>query len=349
MYPSLKILKKSCKKFWYEFDIIDDVSKNLFQVSDWNRFFFANNHQTGMFPINHNFSSSIVADKAFCYQILKKHNFRIPEWKHFFINSDYNGFIHNDNKQVNINKYVNTLWYPIFVKPNNASLWKWAEVIYNNKDLKKHLEEIKNISDICLVQEYVKAQEYRIFVVNWEIQFTYKRSSANIKWDWKNNIKKLLKKASHLEFLNSKFFLWELIKKNLTLNSILPKNDFINLHSKSNISAGWEISEFKINHWIKLEKWVKKLVSKFDIWVCGIDIFAPKWINSPKDFIIIELNSNPSLVATYELWYKKLVLSIWKKIMMSYFWKKNNLDRKYRWISNILSKNKKSKKIKSSL
>jgi hypothetical protein len=95
---------------------------------------------------------------------------------------------------------------------------------------------------------------------------------------------------------------------------------------------------------------VKNLVNIFDIWVTGIDVFAPKWINSPKDFTIIELNSNPSLVGTYKMGYKKLVYKTWKKILEIYFWEKTNYSRKYRKISDMkvksIEKNK-HKKIKS--
>lgn len=354
MYPSVKILKKTCKKYNYNFSIIDDVSENLFQVTNWNKYFFANNQRTWMFPINPHFSSSVIADKAFCYQILEKHDFKIPKWKHFFINSKYNGYISKSNQADNICKYVKDLGYPIFMKPNNWSLWRWAEVIYNKKDLKNHVEEIKNIWDICLVQEYIKAPEYRIFVVNWEIQFSYKRSAASIKWDWKKTVKELLKKSNNTVFKKSKFFLWELEKNNYSLDSILPLDISISLHSKTNISAGWDISELKTKHGKKLEKWVKNLVNKFDIWVTWIDVFAPKWINSPKDFIIIELNSNPSLVWTYKMGYKKLVYKTWKSILESYFGKNKsyNKKRKYRKIldkNNKIKNSNKTKKIKSSV
>ena len=348
MYPSVKILKKSCKKYWYNFWIIDKVSKNLFQITNWNKFFFANNHSTGMFPINNHFSSSVVADKAFCYQILDKHNFRIPKWKHFFIKDYYNWFIDKLNLGKNILDYVKEIGYPVFIKPNNASLWNWAEVIYNKSQLTKHLSIIKEISNICIVQEFIKAPEYRIFVVNGEIQFSYKRSAASLTWDWKNSIKKLLKKTSNEIFIQSLYLLRELNIRWLNLNSILDKDIIIPLQWKSNISAWWDISELKIKHWIKLEKWVKNLVSKFNIWVTGIDIFAPKGINSPWDLIIIELNSNPSLVWIYKLGYKNLVFNIWNKILTSYFWKNDN--RKYRNISLFYKKNKLIKnKIKSSI
>lgn len=351
MYPSVKILKKACKKYNYNFWVIDNVSKNLFQVTNWNKYFFANNQRTGMFPINSHFSSSVVADKAFCYQVLEKHWYKIPRWSHFFINSKYSWYISKSNQEKNIYKFVKDLGYPVFMKPNNWSLGRWAEVIYNKKGLKNHIENIKDIWDICLVQEYIKAPEYRIFVVNWEIQFSYKRSAASIKWDWKSSIKKLLKKSSNSILKKNSFFLNELKNKNLTLDSILDVNVSISLHSKTNISAGWDISELTTKHGKKVKKWVEQVVSKFDIWVTGIDVFAPNWINSPKDFIIIELNSNPSLVWTYKLWYKKLVYKIWKKILESYFWKNKhyNKNRKHRKILDKKTEIKKSKKIKSSV
>jgi glutathione synthase/RimK-type ligase-like ATP-grasp enzyme len=352
MYPSVEILKKSCKKFNYKFDIIDDVSNSLFQVSNWEKYFFANNQRTGMFPINNHFSASVVADKAFCYQVLNKYKFHIPRWNHFFMNNKFTWDIFTDNSKGNIEKFIKKLVYPVFVKPNNWSLWRWAEVIYNDKELKKHLNEIKKISDICIIQEYIKAPEYRIFVVNWEIQFSYKRSAASVKWDWKSSIKKLLKKSSNSIWKKNNFLLSELKNKNLQLDSILDADTSISLHSKTNISAGWDISELKVKHWKKVKKWIQEVVSKFDIWVTGIDVFAPNGINSPKDFIIIELNSNPSLVWIYKLWYRKLVYKVWKKILESYFWIQNKYTRKYRNISNINIKNtdkKKYKKIKSSM
>jgi hypothetical protein len=66
-------------------------------------------------------------------------------------------------------------------------------------------------------------------------------------------------------FKKSKFFLTELEKNNYSLNSVLPLDVSVSLHSKTNISAGGDISELKTKHGKKLEKWVKNLVNIFDI------------------------------------------------------------------------------------
>ena len=338
MSIAIKILKKSAKKFWYWLRKIDKVTHSLFEISNWNKSFFANPYIKMMYPINNYFSSNMVADKAFCYQILAKYWFKIPVTKHFFFDYSKIWKINKYNKLNYIEKYIKSLSYPVFIKPNNASLWKWAEVIYNKKELKMHLNYVKSITNICIVQEYIKAPEYRIFVVNWEIQFTYKRSAASIIWNWKSTIKKILKKTWNNTFIKSKYFLNELYEKKYTLDTILTKNENILLQSKTNISAGWDISEFNLKVWKKLEKWTKELISKFDIWVCWIDVFAPSGINKPKDFIIIELNSNPSLKGIYELWYKKTVYNVWKNIFNFYFNRTNiiNKNRKYRWISKTV-------------
>lgn len=318
MLPSIQILKKSCELYWYTFTSIDKVSKNLFQVSYKDQFFYANWCNRVMYPSNKHFASEIISDKAYTYQILWLHWFSIPRSYQIYLD-DYAEYVNNDHKEDNITSIAKKISYPVFVKPNNSSFWKAAEVIYNTHDLKKHIDPVKSISKICLIQEYIQAPEYRIFVVNWEIQFSYKRNALSIIWNWVETVEELLKKSWNLQYKTSQFLRNQLIDKKLHLNSILEKKQTLYLQSKSNISAGWSISDIKTLHNKQLQVWVKNLVNKFDISVTGIDIFAPKWINSPKDFIIIELNSNPSLVWIYRMWYEKLVHEIWKKILSSYF------------------------------
>lgn len=342
MHPSIKILLKSCKSLGYNFSLIDDTSNNLFRITDGINFFFSN-----WYPINKSISSSIISDKAYCYKILDTYNFKTPKWKDFILRNKYDSRKYNNK---NITKYAKKIWYPVFIKPNNWSFWKWAEVIYNKKELINHINILNKNFDICLVQKYIRSPEYRIFVVNWEIQFSYKRNAASIKWDGNSSINKLLKKSWNSKFKKSTFFLQELKNNNLDINTILPVNQSVILHSKTNISAWWDISELKTKHGKKVTKWVKDVVSTFDIWVTWIDIFAPKWINSPKNFVVIELNSKPGLLGIYNLGYKKLVHNVWKKILESFFWVENKYKRKYRHISNIKHTDKKKyKKIKSSV
>ena len=86
----------------------------------------------------------------------------------------------------------------------------------------------------------------------------------------------------------------------------------------ANISAGGRIENYTAKIPEKIQNWAKKIAQDVRLRVCGIDVFASD-VNNPETYIVIEINSNPSLKGICELGEKEKAISIWKEIIDKYF------------------------------
>ncbi len=330
MFPEipqlLLILKEACEKFGFKWELVDIYSNNLVEVSNGEKSFFSSNSKVGTYPLNPKFSAQLVSDKAWCYEVLKQKGFKIPKGNYFFLKNEYRELRGEGRELKDAFLFAEKIGFPVFVKPNSSSLGILAEVIHDKNELKKHLEEISEIAWVALIQELIKQPEYRIFVLDGEIQFVYQRTSPKIIGDGKksisefiSNINKGIKRARNKITENSFFLNNQLEKYNLTLNSILTKYQEFQIVSKANISAGGEIINYSEEVSNETKKWVKNLTETLQIRICGIDVFVEDSINNPDSFTVIEVNHNPNLTGIYEYGKKEKVFSIWKEILNKYF------------------------------
>jgi len=297
----------------------------LVEVSDGKRSFFASNSSVGMYPLNSRFATQLVKDKAWGYKILEQKGYKIPEGQYFFLKDEYRELRGEGQELTDALEYAQDK-YPVFVKPNDSSLGILAEIIYNETELKEHLEKIAEGSWIAIIQEVIKQNEYRIFVVDGEIQFTYQRSPLCLIGDGASSIKdQILKTNQNIKrpknhiHLDNPFLKLQLKNLNLTPDSILKQNQKLAISPKSNLSAGGNLQNYSTRFSKATREWVKKLSRDLSLRVCGIDIFTSSNLDNPEDFTIIEINANPSLSGIYEHGENEKALKIWKKILNKYF------------------------------
>lgn len=320
LHEILKLLRIVCDENWYEFKIIDNFWWQLVKIVSWNNFFFSSIPNVWFYPLNTNFASWLLKDKARTYLILKQNNIEIPFWDYFFLN---NFSKHKRPTWKEIKdwiKFANNLWFPVFVKPNSLFGGELCEVVFNENQLKKTLQKISKRSYIWIIQEYLDLDEYRIFCIQWNIEFIYKKSPFYIIWDWKNNIETLLKLAlKQWKKINKQLLEYKLKKNNLKIENILKLWDKLKIWSVSNLKNDWIIEYFEEDIPEILKKYVKNLINLFKIDVCWIDIFVKNWLNNPNWFKIIEINWNPNFESIIETWKIEQSKNIWKKILDIYF------------------------------
>ncbi|MDA3840588.1 MAG: hypothetical protein PF572_05885 [Patescibacteria group bacterium] len=322
---SLQMLKEACKKYKYDFKIVDRVGNNLAEISNSKKSFYSSNQRPGTFPLNFSFSSGITKDKTWTTKILKEKGFRTIKGEHFFLNDKHIDYRKNGREICDALNYAQDK-YPVFVKPNDSSSGLLAEIIHKEGELLKHLSKIEKISEIGIIQEVKNLDEYRIFAVDGRVQFMYQRKSACLRGDGKKRVDELLvelnqkitkKKNKILE--TDIFFRGVLSKNGFNLESILPKNRKINISSKANLSAGGEIKNYKKVVPTQINKWVSGLMKVFSLKVCGIDIFVDGDSDFPDNFIVIEVNPNPGLSGIYREGYKDDTMEIWRIVLEKYF------------------------------
>jgi len=321
----LTILKEACLRLGFSWRLADTYSNNLVEVSNGQKSFFSSNSSVGMYPLNSRFATQLVKDKAWGYKILEQKGYKIPKGQYFFLKDEYRELRGEGQELTDALEYARDK-YPVFVKPNDSSLGILAEIIYNEAELKAHLEKIAEGSWIAIIQEVISQNEYRIFVVDGKIQFTYQRSPLCLTGDGAISIKDHILKINqnikrpknHIQ-LDNPFLKLQLKNSNLILDSVLKKNQRLIISPKSNLSAGGNLQNYSTQFSKATQEWVKKLSQDLSLRVCGIDVFTSSNLDNPEDFTIIEVNANPSLSGIYEHGETETALKIWEKILNKYF------------------------------
>ncbi len=323
--PSLQLLKLACDRFGYTWKVVDTYSNSLIEVSDGKKSFFSTN-QSSNYPLNLRFAARVAKDKAWAYEIMRQKGVKVPVGDYFFVREDHRE-LRGDGREIpDALKYAEKIGYPVFVKPNGSSLGILAEKIYTTDQLARHLTEISDISYIAHVQECVPDPEYRIFVLDGEIQYVYRREPLVVVGDGTKTVSDFVAETNAQIYRernkippHSPFLLEELKNLGLKYDSVLPKGQKLSLMSKANVSAGGEIADYRTEVSEATMEWARKVADIFSLRVCGIDVFVNGSVDDPAGFTVIEVNQNPNLTGIFDMGEEEKALGIWGKILRGYF------------------------------
>ena len=321
----IQILSEACQKFSYQFEIIDEFTGYLAEVSNGKKSFYAGTGSLSPFPLNQATPHRLAGDKAHTRKLLKKKGFEVPEGDHFFLRSEYKEYRPDGKERVEAFIYADKLSYPVFVKPNNSSFGLGCELISTKEQLQSHLEYLAQISHIALIERPITGTEYRIFVLDGEVQFIYSKDLQKIIGDGTSPIQQLIKIFNaHIISprgkiqLQSPFLQKNLKENNLTLDSILSEKEPFAISPRANITTGGEILFYTEEIPPITQEWIKKLTKVSKLRVFGVDLFADD-LADPNTFTILEINANPGLNGVWELGKKEKVFAIWKQVFEKYF------------------------------
>lgn len=259
----------------------------------------------GFYPNNSQLGKLICQDKFLTQRFLEYSGVKTPIGKMFKPNEikAAKSFISNSNT----NLYV--------LKPVSMSMSLGTYLNVNKNNIEKswngsfEVQKKYNVTNPkVLIQEQIQGLELRIIVVEGEIGSAVFRGPGNIKGDGKHTIEELIKlKNNEREkhnYLNKNplkindNLLYNLKIKNLTLDTILPKDEYCILYSQSNIATGREV--FEVSKYLNenIFKQAKDAVTAIPgVHTAGVDIFVEDL--SAEQGTIIEVNLNPAFHLHY--------------------------------------------------
>ncbi|MDX8047096.1 acylphosphatase [Gracilibacillus sp. S3-1-1] len=180
------------------------------------------------------------ADKESTKEYLVKNKVNTPKSKLFT----------QDSTIEEVVKYVETIGYPVVVKPVNGS---FGRHVYTNiteaTELQNTFQKIKKVTnDDILVEQYIEGTDYRIYVVADQVVGAIKRIPANVVGNGVNTIKQLIDQKNEQRKENPRLFSC-LIQLNQDMidfvlaqghefDDVLPEGKQLFLTDKSNISIG---------------------------------------------------------------------------------------------------------------
>ncbi len=321
----IEILRQACKHFNYQFTLIDEFSGYLAEISDGNKAFYAGTGRLSPFPLNLATPHRLAGDKAHTRTLLQKKGYKVPMGDYFFLREEYREFRSVGKEFEDAFIFAKNLKYPLFVKPNGGSFGILCEVVHNEEELRNHLQKIAKVNYIALLEEVLYGDEYRIFVLDGEVQFLYRREKQKIIGDGNTSIRNLVKKFNEsiissrgkISF-ESSFLQEEIRKYGFNLDSILSVSEKLSISPRANISTGGKIVHYAEDVSEKTKKWIRKLAKTVDLRVFGVDLFVED-INDSDYFTILEINSNPGLNGIWEMGKQNKVFDIWGMVFQKFF------------------------------
>jgi D-alanine-D-alanine ligase-like ATP-grasp enzyme len=282
------------------------------------------------FNVNPLGSVEIVKDKWYTSMFLERYGYRVARWRTFFSDAH--------NSRISVNRdihdgwaYIEELWLPVMIKPNNLSQGVWVHRVDSKEDYYSAAASIFEKSSVMIIEKFHIWQDYRVVVFDNEIISAYTRVPLFIIGNGSDTISDLLRikqdefiqsgRDTVIDIHDSRISL-KLQKQWLTYESIPSLDEQIFLLDNANLSSWWE--SIDVTSTIHPDFAALAIQVTKDMWLrlCGVDIMTSS-IETPlmdnPDYIILELNGAPGLDNYMSTGSKQRdnVKSMYKKILIA--------------------------------
>ena len=155
-----------------------------------------------------------------------------------------------------------------------------------------------------LVQRFYAGNDYRLVVLDNEVISAYQRTPLFVVGDGKANVRQLLKRKQK-QFLNfgrdteidiDDFRIrLKLHRRRLTLESVLPVGEKMDLLDNANLSTGGDALDVTAEVHPDFRRLATNIIRDMGLRMSGVDIITDD-IRAPLDrYVLIEINSAPGL------------------------------------------------------
>ncbi|MGB1206593.1 MAG: ATP-grasp domain-containing protein [Chitinophagales bacterium] len=235
------------------------------------------------FEINTATAQLIANDKSATSDLLAVNNVPSVEHKLFLNRSDYIG---ENGNWINIIDYAKVFDYQLVAKATKGTGGNNVFKIHSASELEKAVQKlfVKSYS-LCLSPLYAIKNEYRIIVLEQNVELIYKKQIPYIVGNGENTILELLlEKFKNSEISN------DIINfaTQFDTNNILAKNEKLLLNWKHNLGKGAMpkfIEEESLKN--KLADLAKKATKAIQINFASVDIIE----TNDNQFLVLEINS----------------------------------------------------------
>lgn len=317
-----QIVKQCCQEKGYLFEELDSFGRMLMKVT-------GNGQELvlldGHYPLNGEAEVAVAKDKVFANMLLQKRGIRFPEGDYFFITPEYREYRSDGKELDDALVFAKQFGYPLFAKPINGAQGMYARIVQNEVELKNLFKEAVAEHYGMLLQKPLEGQEHRLFLVDGEAFFTYRKARPSVMTDGQKSLLELIDdylgnqtgidKVAAREHFNT-----HLSTIKIDLQTIFTTGQRIFLAPNANPNNGGFIDDVREEVPEPVKEWGRKIAETIKLRVCAVDFFAHESVDeNPADFVVLEVNGNPSLKTIWALGHKELAKRIWHSILLKAF------------------------------
>ena len=293
----------------YTFRSLDGADGYLFEVRDGARAAtFAAGAGTP-YALNDARAASIARDKAFCAEVLRQAGVPVLPGEKFFVTKRWAEMRSPGREPEDALAYAAKAAYPIFCKPLSASNGLFAEVIDSAEEFAGYMARVSREHFAILIQPYVRAAEYRVFVLNQAPLFSYHKTLPSV---WGNGERTLaeLVAASPCGREGLRARGRDQRGKKIGAGDVVEKDMLVLLEGPANRAAGGGANDLRDGAPPKLGEVALAATKAVGLALAAVDIF----VSGPHhdEFTVIEVNSNPMIATLEEHQRWHLIIEIWR-------------------------------------
>lgn len=324
---NLKILRECCEREGYRFELIDHFSGYLARVSHGDQAFLAGAGRVSSYPLNSATPSEVARDKGHTYELLKQAGFTIPQTAHVFVSDERRNLRPPGRELPSALQFAADVGFPVFVKPNLGSFARDSGVAYDESELLYRLITIGRRDYSAIVQQFIEATEYRLFVLDGKVMFAYRKSRPVLTGDGQSTINDLVESAAlNHQPVERSFLSDRLSREGWSLETIPAAGTRIELSSVANLSAGGVLEDLIKQVPPKVSRWASELAATTMLRVFSVDVLTTSSFHDAA-FTTLDVNGSPSLTTVYALGFQEMVLGLWAEILARYFSVVESLER----------------------
>jgi len=203
---------------------------------------------------------------------------------------------------------VDYIKYPIVIKPINGNHGRGITINIKNWDeAVAGYEEAKKISRSVIVEKYITGDDYRLLVIDYKLVAAAKRTPAHVVGDGSSTIQQLIDEVNKdprrgyghekvLTMITVNEITENILKeKNYTLDSVIAKDEILNLKDTANLSTGGtatDVTDIVHPENVFMAERISRVIG---LDICGIDLMTSD-VSKPVSETggaVLEVNAGP--------------------------------------------------------
>lgn len=293
----------------YAFRSLDGADGYLFEVRDGARVArFAAGAGTP-YALNDARAASVARDKAFCAEVLRQAGVPVLLGRMFFVTRRWAEMRSPGRELEDARAFAASADYPLFCKPLSASNGLYAEVIEDAAAFEEYLARVAREHFAMLAQPYVRAPEYRVFVLNGRALFSYRKLSPQVTGDGRRSLAELvagLPREAEAPPLKPR---GRDPRGHLLQGADVPRQgESVALEGPANRAAGGGASAVREGAPAEMADLAIAAADAVGLRLAAVDVFDL----GAGGLSVIEVNSNPMIATLEEHGRWDLIVEIWR-------------------------------------